>query len=122
MFGIGMPELIVIFVVALLVFGPKKLPELGKALGRGLAEFKRATEEIKSEISSEVHEIEKQTAVLKDQAVDLKTQAADLMRAPYSFGPAHEGQEEPRDEETLSSPSEVKAEGKPTEEKKDHAI
>ena len=41
MFGsIGMPELILIFVVALLVFGPKKLPELGKSLGRGLAEFK----------------------------------------------------------------------------------
>jgi len=52
MFGIGIPELIVIFIVALLVFGPKKLPELGKALGRGLAEFKRATEEIKEEIAS----------------------------------------------------------------------
>ena len=70
MFGIGMPELIVIFIVALLVFGPKKLPELGKALGRGLAEFKRATEEIKNEISSEVQEIEKQAADLKSQAAD----------------------------------------------------
>lgn len=47
MFGIGMPELIVIFIVALLVFGPRKLPELGKALGRGLREFKRASEELK---------------------------------------------------------------------------
>jgi sec-independent protein translocase protein TatA len=47
MFGIGMPELIVIFIVALLVFGPKKLPDLGKALGRGLAEFKRASEDLK---------------------------------------------------------------------------
>src|SRR5262245_49042918 len=45
MFGsIGMPELILIFIVALLVFGPKKLPELGKSLGRGLAEFKRASD------------------------------------------------------------------------------
>ena len=53
MFGIGMPELIVIFIVALLVFGPKKLPELGKALGRGLAEFKRASEELKAGLSAD---------------------------------------------------------------------
>jgi sec-independent protein translocase protein TatA len=39
--SIGMPELILIFVVALLVFGPKKLPEIGKSLGKGLAEFKK---------------------------------------------------------------------------------
>jgi len=51
MFGIGMPELIVIFIVALLVFGPKKLPDLGRALGRGLAEFKRASEELKEELT-----------------------------------------------------------------------
>lgn len=51
MFGIGMPELLVIFIVALLVFGPKKLPDLGRALGRGLAEFKRASEELKAGLS-----------------------------------------------------------------------
>jgi len=54
MFGIGMPELIVIFIVALLVFGPKKLPDLGKALGRGLAEFKRASEELKEGLSRDL--------------------------------------------------------------------
>ena len=44
MFGsLGMPELIVIFVIALIVFGPRKLPELGRSLGRGIAEFKKAT-------------------------------------------------------------------------------
>ncbi len=53
MFGIGMPELIVIFIVALLVFGPKKLPDLGKALGRGLAEFKRATEDLKESLTTD---------------------------------------------------------------------
>ncbi len=53
MFGIGMPELIVIFIVALLVFGPKKLPDLGKALGRGLAEFKRASEELKEGLTTD---------------------------------------------------------------------
>ncbi|MBW8004912.1 MAG: twin-arginine translocase TatA/TatE family subunit [candidate division NC10 bacterium] len=53
MFGIGMPELIVIFIVALLVFGPKKLPDLGKALGRGLAEFKRASDDLREGLSTD---------------------------------------------------------------------
>jgi TatA/E family protein of Tat protein translocase len=55
---IGVPELIIIFVVALIVFGPRKLPELGKSLGKGLAEFRRASNELKSTIEEEVRAIE----------------------------------------------------------------
>lgn len=51
MFGIGMSELILIAVVALIIFGPKKLPEVGRALGKGLRELKNATAGIKEEIN-----------------------------------------------------------------------
>jgi TatA/E family protein of Tat protein translocase len=55
MFGsIGMPELIIIFVIALIIFGPKKLPELGRSLGRSLNEFKRASNELKNTLEEEV--------------------------------------------------------------------
>jgi TatA/E family protein of Tat protein translocase len=51
MFGIGMPELILILGLALIVLGPKKLPEIARALGKGLAEFRRATDELKDELT-----------------------------------------------------------------------
>jgi sec-independent protein translocase protein TatA len=55
MFGsLGLPELAVIFVIALLVFGPRKLPELGRSLGRGIAEFKKATTELQSSLDNEI--------------------------------------------------------------------
>ena len=52
--SLGFPELIVIFVVALLVFGPRKLPELGRSLGKSLSEFKRASNELRSTLDEEI--------------------------------------------------------------------
>ena len=52
--SIGTPELLVIFVIALVVFGPRRLPELGRQLGRTIAEFKRATSELQSTLEREI--------------------------------------------------------------------
>ena len=52
MFGIGMPELLLILAVALIVLGPKKLPEIARSLGRGLAEFRRTTDDVKREMQA----------------------------------------------------------------------
>ena len=54
---LGFAEMLVIFIVALLVFGPKKLPELGKSLGKGIREFKKATEELKSSWEDQVKDV-----------------------------------------------------------------
>jgi TatA/E family protein of Tat protein translocase len=63
MFGpIGMPELIVIMVIALIIFGPRKLPELGRSLGRSLNEFKRASNELKHTLDEEIRVEEQRTA------------------------------------------------------------
>jgi TatA/E family protein of Tat protein translocase len=71
MFGIGMPELLLILAVALIVLGPKKLPELARALGKGMAEFRRATDELKEEFRQMEHDVDDSspTAAIKEEPV-----------------------------------------------------
>jgi sec-independent protein translocase protein TatA len=61
--SIGMPELIIIFIIALIIFGPRKLPELGRSLGKSLAEFKKASNELKSTLEEEIRLEEQRSAI-----------------------------------------------------------
>lgn len=79
MFGIGMPELIIIMVIALVVIGPHKLPELARSLGKGLAEFKRATEDFKRDLDLEANkhdQVEKERLAKEAAAQEAATREA----------------------------------------------
>jgi len=69
MFGsIGMPELIIILVIALIIFGPRKLPELGKSLGRSLNEFKKASNDLQNTLEQEIKIEEQKESAAKAPA------------------------------------------------------
>jgi sec-independent protein translocase protein TatA len=77
---IGFPELIIIFVVALIVFGPRKLPELGRSLGKSLAEFKRASNDLRNTLDEEIRQDERKSASVTS------TQAPTVLPTP-AIGP-----------------------------------
>jgi len=107
MFGLGIPELIVIFVIALVVFGPKKLPDLGKSIGRAMAEFKKAQQEFQESVQAEMKEVEK-TAEL-DKVKDL---AKDLARIDMNASPGESASEKPAAVQVDGQKSEMASEQK----------
>lgn len=87
MFGsIGFPELIVIFTIALLIFGPKKLPEVGKSIGKALREFRKTSDEIKEKIEEEIH-AEEFRDIKKDvqEITDFKSAVMPEEKDPYDL-------------------------------------
>ena len=72
MFGIGMPEMLLILAVALIVIGPKKLPDLAKSLGRAFGEFKKATNDLKDslEIDTDLRDVSKTFDEVADEITD----------------------------------------------------
>ena len=79
--SIGMPELIVILVIALIIFGPRKLPELGRSLGKSIAEFKRASNDLKSTLEEEIRLEEQRTAIAAAKASSAAKLAATATEA-----------------------------------------
>ena len=91
MFNMGLPELLIILAIALIVFGPNKLPELAKALGKAMREFKKATEEMKESFAAETKDLDEikdsliQENALSDLAQEINGSMEPATETPASF-------------------------------------
>jgi TatA/E family protein of Tat protein translocase len=96
--GIGPAELILIFIIALLVFGPKKLPEIGRTVGKAMREFKKASEDIKSRIEEEIEASE-----IKDIRKDIQS-GADAFKAEIEAAAKDAAEDPAKDTKVTKEP------------------
>lgn len=94
--SLGMPEILIILVIALIIFGPRKLPELGKSLGQGLAHFRRASEDFKRQWEDEV-DMERRRI---DAPVQPSVESAPYSQAEAVSEPSSDATAEPQQSET----------------------
>jgi TatA/E family protein of Tat protein translocase len=101
MFGsIGMPELVIILVIALIIFGPRKLPELGRSLGKSIGEFKRASNELRHTLDEEIR-VEEQ----KEQKSKIEAEQNSAIDAATVMTPAPSDTHTPDDETVSRTPT-----------------
>ena len=115
--GVGPAELLLIFVIALIVLGPGKLPELARTLGKALRELRRMSLEVTAEFAKELRDIEAISSEVKETTEEIK-QAADIKRTLVeSVEPAlsaGESEEEPRSSDVQETTTQAEAEKKDT--------
>ena len=87
---IGVQEMIAIFLVALVLFGPKKLPELGRTIGKAISEFRRATSDLKTSFEREMHNLERETDALKEKETQQHAiESAQNYASDYEYHSSH---------------------------------
>ncbi len=106
---VGVQEMVVIFLVALLLFGPKKLPELGKSIGKAITEFRRAQSELKATFESHMRELEKENESIKEVTRSYTNEIYNNFStydSSYSDSITYQGESQPS---TTANPSTVSA-------------
>ena len=85
--SIGMPEMIIILVIALIVFGPRKLPELGRSLGKSLGEFKRASNDLRNTLEDEIRVESRPPATASNSSTKGQPSSTPVAAAPVTAAP-----------------------------------
>ena len=107
MFTLGVPEMAVIFILALVLFGPKKLPELGRTIGKAMTEFRRASNDLKATFDREMQTLERENQSLQQSSRETAREIYDYSQvAQTTFNPL---ELPPGEQETATQPSTVGA-------------